>query len=275
MDENHASPFFDRVKSGFWLQYNVILLAGAFFFAVALGSWTPVIVGAMAEMVWLALATSPIIHQKIEQRRAALRSAGYAAADGEQLRGLRPEYVSRFERLMRVVDQIRRARLDLAGVSPGELEGAIDKLDHVQRSFLRLAVIHQRGTKFLHAMPVADLERETARIGAAIAEERDLSIRMALRQSLALAQRRIRQREQMVITRRTVELQMATMEQAFLYLDSVVLDGGSAFELKEEIDAFTVPITTVDGLEAEADRTLEIGDASSQTYAIPIVLDSD
>jgi len=275
MDESQAPPFSERVFSAFSIQYNLILLAGAVSFAAASGSLLPLIVGAMAEIVWLSLGALPLIHRKIAERRAVMPGVGLAAPYATELRGLQAEYVSRFERLARVYDQVHGAPLDMTGVSPAELESTLDKLEQGKRSFLRLAAIHQRVSRFLHAMPAAELERETVRIGEAISAEKDLAVRMALRQSLMLAQRRLRQREQMVSTRRTVELQMATMEQSFLYLESVVLGGASALEVTEEVDAFTVRISTVAGLEAEASRGLTIGGASSQEYSVPIVLDSD
>jgi hypothetical protein len=164
----------------------------------------------------------------------------------------------------------------MTGVSPAELRTTVGQLEEVLRSFLRLAAVHQRLSQFLQGMPASDLEREAVRLAEAFTREKDLAVRLALRQSLGLQRRRVQQREQTANTERAVDLQMMAIEQSFLYLESHVLGLGSARELKAEIDAFIKQVSSVDNLEAEAGNALGgAGAGSSAAYPIRMAVDSD
>jgi hypothetical protein len=159
-------------------------------------------------------------------------------------------YAERFATLLRCGDEIRRAKLDMTGVSAAELRTTLAHLNTVKVSFVRLAGVHGRVSRFLSSTPVIDIEREQGRLREALAREKDLSVRMALRQSLAVVQRRMDHRAQLTNTLRAVELKMAAIEQSFVYLALQVAGLGSALELKTEVDAVVSNFSSVDTLEA-------------------------
>jgi len=250
MHPSQSPPLTSRISTVFWYQYNVILFAGALLFSAALRSRTPAALGGVGEILWLGLGAGvPDLYRWIEQQRARMRdlpSAQHALAP----HNVPDVYAERFAALLRIADDIRHARLDMTGVSTAELRTTLARLETVKVSFLRLAGIHNRGSRFFASSPTADIERDQARLRDALSGEKDLTVRMALRQSLTLVQRRMEHRTQLTNTLRAVELKMEAIEQSFAYLASQVAGLESALELKAEVDAFVTHFSSVDALEA-------------------------
>jgi hypothetical protein len=120
------------------------------------------------------------------------------------------------------------------------------------------------------------LQRESAQLAESMSHEKDLAVRMALKQSLTLLQRRKERREQTANALRAIELQLESIERSFRYLGSQVEEFGSAEEVKAELDAVATQIPSLDALEAEARQSLGGASARPQAvYAVPVVIDSD
>ncbi|HEY3595509.1 MAG TPA: hypothetical protein VGL13_16590, partial [Polyangiaceae bacterium] len=195
--------------------------------------------------------------------------------DSTALEGLGAEYAVRYEPLARISAEARRTKLDMTGVSPVELSVTLTHLEETQRSFLRLASLHQRLSQFLRSSPSSDLELEAGRLTEAYAREKDLAMRMATRQSLNLVQRRLQHRDLTVNMLRAVELRMASLEQSFLYIQAQVLPLASALELKAEVEAVVARVSSVDALEAGAGSAI-MGAETGQRLSHPTLsFDSD
>ena len=67
------------------------------------------------------------------------------------------------------------------------------KLGQVLHSFLKMAVSHQRLTRYLGNNPVSEVERDIAHCQRALKQEEDPRVQSSLRQALSLAQKRLRQ----------------------------------------------------------------------------------
>ncbi|HKQ71885.1 MAG TPA: hypothetical protein VJT73_21220 [Polyangiaceae bacterium] len=290
-----SSPLPFRLARAFWLQYNVILLFGAVAFSLALRTQWPLAIGAVVELAWLVIASrspglqrwmAPFFEDDLElvpesgpmwNPPSAVRglsrtlpgahipALGMASGEDQRLLALR-----------RTHQEIRAAELDSAGMSLAELEATRDRLDDLLRTFERLSVSQQKLVRFFQSASGETLASEVAKATAALATEKDATMRMALRQTLGLAQRRVQQREQMSSTLRAVELQMATIERSFAYITASVLRLGSARELKAELDAIASQVVSVDSLEADVRAVLphSVREPLSGP-TIPIVLDSE
>jgi hypothetical protein len=247
-------PLLRRLGSAFWLQYNLILLAGAVLFSAAAASWVPAALAGLAEATWLVIGTRlPTAQVWAASRRAGADSRRADAPDLLVPQGLEASYAIRFENLVRLGQEMRATSLDMSGVTAAELQTAMDQVAQVfLQSFLRLAALHQRSSRYLGGLAAADLERESERLGGALAQERDLSVCAVLRQSLTLVQRRLQQRQETLNTLAVVDLQMVAIEQSLFYLESHVLSLRSARELKEELEAFITQLSFFDSLGCES-----------------------
>jgi hypothetical protein len=271
-DVEKQEPVFRRLARAFSFQYNVILFFGAFLYAAAVASWLPALIGVCCEAIWLMVGVTAGGCRWIEKRRARASMPAIGALDASSVADL-PGYAARIEALARVCDGVRRVKLDTTGVTSAEHGATIVHLDETQRSFVRLASLHQRLSQFLAHMPAAELESEVQRRSQALSGEKDLAVRMALRQSLGLVQRRLQHRELTANMLRAVELRMTAIEQSFLYIESHVLELGSALELKAEVDALVARVSSVDALEAGAGDA--IASVGGNSHPVPVVLDLD
>jgi len=225
------------------------------------------------EAIWLMVGVTDGGSRWIEKQRSAVSARTVSAVDATTLEDL-PAYAGRFEALAHVCDGVGRVKLDTTGVSWAELGATMNHLEETRRSFMRLASLHQRLSQFLMHMPAAELESEVQRRSQALSREKDLAVRMALRQSLGLVQRRLQHRELTANMLRSVELRMAAIEQSFFYIESHVLQLGSALELKAEVDALVARVSSVDALEAGAgDAIASAGGSSSISRSV--VFDPD
>jgi hypothetical protein len=271
-DDEYSEPFVRRLGRAFGFQYNVILFFGALLYSAALASWVPALVAAPIELLWLLVGSSRATNRWIESRD---REAGAATASNASGTEDLAAYALRFDALARVLDNVKMAKFDMTGMSANELGAALRQLEETQGSFTRLASLHQRLSQFLRTMPSADLELEIEQRTRALAAEKDLAVRMALRQSLGMVQRRLQHRELTANMLRAIDLRMSAIEQSFAYIESHLLNLGSALELRAEVDALVARVSSVDALEAGAGEALSSpATASRGAYPIPSVFGS-
>jgi hypothetical protein len=255
VDDPLPPSLMSRLSLAFWLQYNVILLFGSICFALALASALPAAVGAAAEFLWLLVATAfPEISRWIERHN---RMADDAAADPSgSHRDLDPSYQHRASMLRQTGDRVRAACRRNTGVSRGETRSILKRLEAIRETFLRFADIHQRLSRFLSDIQTANIDAEVARLTDEVSVEKDLRVKISLRQALTLSRRRLLQREQVANTLRGIEVQMSTIETASAYLDSVAAHANSGRDIESEIDAWVGRISSPDVVEAEVGTVL-------------------
>jgi len=282
MHDVEKEPVFRRLGRAFSFQYNVILFFGAFLYAAAVASWLPVLLGVFGEAIWLMVGVTAGGRRWIEKHRGRASIPTFGAVDATSAEDM-PAYAGRVEALGRVCDGVRRVKLDTTGVTSAEHGATISHLDETQRSFARLASLHQRFSHFLAHMPAAELESEMQRRSQALSGEKDPGVRMALRQSLGMVQRRLQHRELTANVLRAVDLRMTAIEQSFFYIESHLLELGSALELKAEVDALVARVSSVDALEAGADSAMgrapkasgPDASAGGNSHPVSIVVDFD
>jgi hypothetical protein len=255
VDDQQPPGLMSRLSLAFWLQYNVILLFGCICFALALASSLPAVVGAAVEFLWLLVATAfPDISRWIDRHN---RMADAAAADPSgSHRDLDPSHHHRASMLKQSGDRIGEACRHNGGVSRGETRSISKRLEAIRETFLRFADIHQRLSRFLSDVQTANIDAEVARLTDEVSAEKDLRVKISLRQALTLSRRRLLQREQVANTLRAIEVQMGTVETAFAYLDSVAGHASSGRDIESEIDAWVGRISPPDVLEAEVGSVL-------------------
>src|SRR5207249_2239494 len=117
--------------------------------------------------------------------------------------------------LRHAADEIR----DLAEKNPGLetmlVQDEMAKLGQLLHSFLKLAAGHQRLSRYLHDDPVSEVERDIARCQRALRTEDDARVQASLKQALSLAQKRLRQHQQIEGAWKALSVQMDTLEKAF------------------------------------------------------------
>jgi hypothetical protein len=263
-----------RLALAFGFQYNVILFLGALLYSAALGSWVPASAAAAAELAWLIVGAFPGTSDWIEKGRQK-RGPPPTPNAGSSLPALAPAHAARYEALARIAAQARLTQLDTTGVSPAEVTTTLAHLDEASRSFLRLVSLHQRLSQFLASAPSTELDHEAARLHDNFSREKDLAVRMAIRQSLNLVQRRRQHRELTINMLRAVELRIAAVEQSFAYIEMQVLPLASALELKAEVEALVARVSSVDALEAGAGTAVASPDGSVRISYPNLALDSD
>lgn len=248
MEPTESSSYLQRAL---WSQYNVILLAGALVFGIALASFVPVLVGLVGEALWLLIAPrSAAFQRRVDKSRADQQNAHKQAAVRLQLQELEPVYAARFHALQAQVGEIQAAIAQKPGFAHADTRAALDKLDAMGGSFLKLAEIHQRLQNFLAGTPSGELEQEVAELSRKMSAEKDLSVRLTLRHALSLAQRRAQQRQQMTSTHRAVELELSTVERSVAYMKTQVRGLASPRELLQEMEAMSSQVGSVAALDA-------------------------
>src|SRR4051812_36821231 len=218
-------------------QYNYILLGGTVLFTLATGSWLPAVVGAGAEVLWLVLgADSSAFRRWVERQETKEAKQRMLAEIGTLLGTLEPAYTERFEALHRTSEEVQALARENKGIEGALLQDELAKLGHLLHSFLKMAAQHQRLSRYLNANPASDVERDIARCQRALKQEPDARVQQSLKQALSLAQKRLRQQDQIQGAWRALSVQMDTVEKSFDYLKSHILGIGTREELAQELD---------------------------------------
>jgi hypothetical protein len=255
--ENDKRKPLSLLRRAFFNQYNYILLGSATLYSLATQSWLPLIVGLGAETLWLVLGADSAAfrrwagrqeekeaRQRLEQEMAALQA------------GLRDHHAQRFQDLRSMVAEIGRLANENRGIETLLLRDEMAKLGQLLMSFLRMATMSQRLQTFLDDNLGADIERDIARAQRALRSEQDPRVQASYKQALALAQKRLKQHDQIDNARKALVVQMDTLEKALGYLKTHIMGIGSRDELARELDGLVLGVASVADLEAEADEAI-------------------
>jgi hypothetical protein len=238
-------------------QYNYIFLGGVGLFSVASGSWLPAIIGAGAEVLWAVLGADSQgfrrwaeLQERKEKKERQQTEARALVATLDQ------DYVTRWQALKDLADEIQTLARENEGLETALLQSEMAKLDELLGSFVKMAANHQRLMRYLQHNPVAEVERDIARAQRALRQEGDPRVQASLKQALALAQKRLKQHEQIEGAWKALSVQMDTLEKAFDYLKSHILGIGTGAELAEELDNLVTGVATVSELEASTNELM-------------------
>lgn len=246
------------LKRAFFNQYNYIWLGATGLFSAAAGSFLPALIGVGAEVLWLVLgADSGPFRRWVavqEGKEAKQKMLGEVAQMAASLEG---DYQARFEALRKLADEIQELARENQGLESSLIQREMAKLGQLLHSFLKMAANHQRLQNYLSQNPVAEVERDIARSQRALKQESDPRVTASLKQALALAQKRLKQHQQVEGAWKSLSVQMDTLEKAFDYLKSHILGIGNGAELAEELDNLVTGVSTVSELEASTNELMD------------------
>jgi hypothetical protein len=244
------------LRRAFFNQYNLILLGGAAAFALALTSYWPLVAAGVGELVWMAFgAGSGWFRGVVERQQSRELQAHHADTRSMAAAGLAPHYAARLKALEGLSREIRRLVID-RGLDPSPLDREGRGLDAMLLVFVKIATLHQQLDQFAGAGSVGHVEQELMRLGQQLADEKDMSVRLTLRQALTLGQRRLKQHEQIDSQRRALGIKLSTLEMSFDYLRSHVFGGSSAEELALALDELAAGASFLPAAEAEVQASI-------------------
>jgi hypothetical protein len=239
-------------------QYNAILLGGAGLFALVTFSWLPLLIGAGIETLWLVLgADTPFFKKWVEAQENNEAKEALAAQAAQSLKTLKPAYVERFKALEQIAQDINRMAEDNPSLETSLISDEMNKLGRLLNTFLQMATMHQRLSIYMNQNNETEIQRDINRCEQALGAERDREVKASLQQSLALAQKRMRQHADIESAFKVVSVKMDTLEKSFRYLRSHILAIGKREELTEEIDGLIDGVESVEALNAETDPLIE------------------
>jgi len=242
----------------FWNQYNYILMGGAALFSLATFTWIPLMLGAGIEALWLFLGSDStpfkrwVAIQESQEERERLKLHAQ-----EAIATLEPGYLQRFKSLEQCSERIQ----ELAGNNPSLetklIQGEMDKLGQLLHSFLDMATTHQRLGHYLIDNDENDLRRDIESTERALKNEQNSTVISGLKQSLLLAQKRLKQHQTIEANWRALGVKMDTLDKSFRYLESHVVAISERKQLSEEIDELILGVDAVSDLQNETSTTLE------------------
>jgi hypothetical protein len=242
----------------FWNQYNYILMGGATLFSLVTFTWIPLMLGAGVEALWLFLGSDSTpfkrwvaIQESLEERE---RLAQHAK---EALSTLEPGYLQRFKSLEQCSERIQELAKANPSLETRLIQGEMDKLGKLLHSFLDMAATHQRLGHYLIDNDENDLRRDIESTERALRNEQNPAVLANLKQSLALAQKRLVQHQSIEANWRALGVKMDTLDKSFRYLESHVVAISEREQLSQEIDELVLGVDAVSDLQSETTQSLE------------------
>lgn len=238
-------------------QYNYILLGAAALFSAVTFTWIPALLGAGAEALWLVIGadSSPFkrwvaIQESLEERERLKKRAE------QSLGQLEPEYFARFKELEQVADRIQQLAKENPSFETALIQSEMDKLGKLLHSYLDMAITHQRLGHYLIDNHENDIHRDLEATERALRNEQNADVAAGLRQSLALAQKRLKQHQSIEASYRLLGVKMDNLDQALRYLESHVVQISNREELTQQIDELVLGVDAVSDLADETEGTL-------------------
>lgn len=260
MADAQPSPPPNYLKFAFEDQHNLIALFGAACFSAAFASPIPLALGAAGELAWLTIGPRlPRFRDWVnEQLSEQYLTRSEAAIEGA-LAELPEADVTRFRALSTGVDDLlamARGRLTRAEQSLA-LHGVLE----LRRTFLDYLFLKERVLSLVDPSPTAELEKEAAQLQEDYSAERELTVRMTIRQSLTSVQKRMTRQSGLSGVQRNLELRLDRLEKAVPHLKGRLGDPGFT-QLAQELDAALAEVGAADALEQTVDEIFEVPSAA-------------
>jgi hypothetical protein len=244
-------------RRAFFNQYNAILLGAAGLFALATFSWLPLVVGVGLEALWMTfLPDSSLFKRWVGTQKSRESQERIKAETAAIIKQLGEGYELRFYELQKVADEVLALSKENQCLETRLVEDELKKIGQVLFSFLRMARSHQRLSSFLAENPVNEIRTDIAECTSDLRKEKDVRVQASLKQALSLAEKRLRQHEQIASSAKALAVQMETLEKALGYLKSHIVAIGSHEELATELDGLVMGVDSVEQLEAETGATM-------------------
>jgi hypothetical protein len=234
-----------RIWAAFCLQYNLIMLFGCACFSLALASLAPLLLALLIEAIWLlfAIALPGRCDWVLEQTAAAI--------DRQSHDGLPAALRQRIRATRASANAIIRAANKAADLEPLEQRALIERVNTVQHAFVRLAGLAHSVSDTVSRVSVSDVESEMTRLRYAAQGEKDLVVKVGLKQAIGLLQRRLHERDRVVSALRASETQMRTIETSLSYIRSQLAQGSSPRACAGELEPLALQLATWETLEGE------------------------
>jgi hypothetical protein len=239
-----------RISAAFWLQYNLIMLFGCACFSLALSSFGPLRLGLIVELLWLAVAIGlPKVCAWVLER---------STETDDQLShaGLPPELCQRIRALRQSAGAIIRAAKKARELTPLEQRSLIERVNAIQHAFVRLARSAHQISVSLIRQPTSEIAAEMQRLREASLGEKDLVVKLGLKQALGLLSRRLQERERVLASLRATEVQMRTIDTSLAYMRSLLDQGTSPAACAAELESLAQQLAACEALEADTGKWL-------------------
>ena len=186
----------------------------------------------------------------------------------EAVRALGPFYLERFQALEAIAEEIRKLAGDNPSLETQLVQTEMDKLGKLLHTFLQMAVVHQRLAGYLEEGYEAEIQRDIDRCQKALGREKNAEVLSTVRQSLGLAEKRMKQHASIEASFKVVSVKMETLEKSFSYLKSHVIAIASQEELAQEIEELITGVEAVEDLGVETESLIsDIGRARAAQAA--------
>ena len=246
------------LSRAFHNQYNYIWMGAAALFSVVTFTWIPILIGGGVEALWLVLGadSSPFkrwvtIQESLEERERLKKRAQ------DSLGQLEPEYLARFRDLEQVSERIQSLAKENPTFETQLIQPEMDKLGKLLHSYLDMAITHQRLGHYLRDNHETDIRRDIEATERAVKNEQNAEVLAGLRQSNALAQKRLKQHQSIEASYRLLGVKMDNLDQAMRYLESHVVQITNKEELSQQIDELVLGVDAVSEISLETEGTLK------------------
>jgi hypothetical protein len=166
-------------------------------------------------------------------------------------------YAERFFALEQVANETQAISKDNESLDARLIDDELQKVGRLLHSFLRMATVHQRLTRFLDENPIAEIHADMTECQRQLRNERDSRVQASLAQAQSLAEKRLRQNEKIAGAAKALAVQMDTLEKSLNYLKSHILSIGTREELADELDGLVSAVDSVEQVDVETQDALE------------------
>jgi hypothetical protein len=228
---------------------NLIMIVALVASALATGSWMPLAIGAVAELVWLVIGRKKAIAAKPEGQ--------------DLLRTVGEEDRRRYLELDRLRQDVKRLVRQNPSLAAELLEDELPKLDDLVNAFLRIASDAARFEEYAASSDLDALEAEVRRQEKIVEKTGDAQAKAVAAQNLELMQKRLEKAAEMRRKVREMRGQLSLVENTIRLLRDQIATMQSPDELNHRLEDLARSVDAVETTKRETeaitrhlDRTL-------------------
>ena len=266
-----AKDQINYTKEAFFNQYNVISLVGLGIFTLMGGGIPAVLIGAGAEMIYLAFTPEmKRFRRAIESRKYHEKRVAKSARMHEQVRTLNPNDRKKHAELTQLVKKIEQNYNNLDSVSKPLLENSTNKLKQLLDTYLRLLLLKSQQSLYMRSADQEKIRQSLKKLETEI-KDAPPRVKEIQKRRVGILNKRLERYDRAKEHRLIINAQLLTIE------DTLKLLRDQSFTLKDpsqisiQLDSVLGDMESTEATVREMEELFEAADQfmpmSSQTQA--------
>lgn len=243
---NDAKDQINYTKEAFFNQYNIISLVGLGIFTLMGGGLAAALIGAGAEILYLAFTPEMKRFQRaVQARKFQEERLAKQARLHEKIKLLNPHDRKKYAELSQLVKRIEHNYSDLDSISKQMLENSKNKLSHLLETYLRLLILKEQQVLYMRNADQDQIQNDLKKLETDI-KDASPRVKEIQQRRIAILKKRLERYDKAKEHRQIINAQLLTIEDTLKLIQDQSFTLKDPSQLSEHLDSLLVDMESTE-----------------------------